>query len=476
MNSCLNSIYGMAQIDAIKNVSAMFSYSNGRITFHNVQTTLPLPQNGLQDFVACDAEGKRYFFHLPVAIDNTSSTEVLGNEFVNVISGSYSIDVSYIIDNYRSDVKYHQMKFHFPELDYFLPSINTVVSQKRQYTYKAKENVYYNQQFNFQGKNINLKLRTYANIIKNNMFSLNSISELVLEIEEDVDCDFLVDLYRKIRVLFAFICNRTNLSINSVELVGSYIFPEHVNPISKTKVEERTIPHKSNLYVINKYTEQPEEKKVIEKTIAYGMLAEHFKDLVDLAFSDTISIQSIHPSKKKRNLIDLDQSLSITAAFERYTANLSLPDFLSEERRKLHDDVISKIEALKEAAKGDKKKKKIYEGIIHDLKLAKLSLAEKIEMVFGGYKEETNSSKNPKEWSGLEEILSEHFKSNEIEALAKEANDWRNELAHDKRTYILSEETMKAIRLVEHLNYCIILRTAGYTDKQINAIIKEVLH
>ena len=32
-----------------------------------------------------------------------------------------------------------------------------------------------------------------------------------------------------------------------------------------------------------------------------------------------------------------------------------------------------------------------------------------------------------------------------------------------------------AVRLVEHMNYCIVLRKAGYDDDQIKAIITEIL-
>ena len=44
------------------------------------------------------------------------------------------------------------------------------------------------------------------------------------------------------------------------------------------------------------------------------------------------------------------------------------------------------------------------------------------------------------------------------------ANRWRNELAHEKREYEPDSQVVDAIRLVEHLNYCIVLREAGYDD------------
>ena len=59
--------------------------------------------------------------------------------------------------------------------------------------------------------------------------------------------------------------------------------------------------------------------------------------------------------------------------------------------------------------------------------------------------------------------------------LATEANEWRNELAHDKREYVPNVNAIKAIRLLEHMNYSIVLRQAGYSDEEINYILKEIL-
>jgi hypothetical protein len=93
-----------------------------------------------------------------------------------------------------------------------------------------------------------------------------------------------------------------------------------------------------------------------------------------------------------------------------------------------------------------------------------VSLEEKILKVYNGYGT----------WSPLSNILSELFR-NDISAFAKAANDWRNELAHEKRTYNPDINVIHAIRLVEHMNYCIVLRHAGYTDDEIKYIISEVL-
>ena len=62
-----------------------------------------------------------------------------------------------------------------------------------------------------------------------------------------------------------------------------------------------------------------------------------------------------------------------------------------------------------------------------------------------------------------------------ISALANAANSWRNELAHEKREYQPTVDVITAVRLIEHINYCIVFRHAGYNDEQIKSIIEEIL-
>lgn len=48
-------------------------------------------------------------------------------------------------------------------------------------------------------------------------------------------------------------------------------------------------------------------------------------------------------------------------------------------------------------------------------------------------------------------------------------------MAHDKRMFTPNEDVIHAIRLIEHINYCIVLREAGYSDDEIKLIINELL-
>lgn len=95
--------------------------------------------------------------------------------------------------------------------------------------------------------------------------------------------------------------------------------------------------------------------------------------------------------------------------------------------------------------------------------MPQISLKDKVLKVYGGYEG----------WDSLRPVLAEWF--DDVSSLASAANLWRNELAHEKREYQPDVNVILAVRLVEHMNYCIILRKAGYSDEAIKSILTEVL-
>ena len=101
---------------------------------------------------------------------------------------------------------------------------------------------------------------------------------------------------------------------------------------------------------------------------------------------------------------------------------------------------------------------------LQSMKFCPVTDEEKVKKVYNGYSS----------WQPLKPLLSEWF-GDDISALANAANSWRNELAHGKREYQPTVDVITAIRLIEHINYCIVFRLAGYSDEQIKAIIEEIL-
>ena len=77
------------------------------------------------------------------------------------------------------------------------------------------------------------------------------------------------------------------------------------------------------------------------------------------------------------------------------------------------------------------------------------------------------------DWKSLENIITPEY--TDYDPLAHEENLWRNEQAHNKNDFVVTGNTIRAVRMTEHVNYCIVLRHCGYSNDEIRAIIKEVL-
>ena len=174
----------------------------------------------------------------------------------------------------------------------------------------------------------------------------------------------------------------------------------------------------------------------------------------------TVNGNSIHHSIKYRNLIDLEQSLHITATFEYYVRTL-LPEMSSSSTLAFINDLgVLLAEYIANCSGKKKQKAQKFKKSLNP----QLALESKIQKAYDGYST----------WQPLKPILAEWF-GDDISALASAANSWRNELAHEKREYQPDVDVVNAIRLVEHINYCIVLRQAGFNDEQIKAIISDIL-
>lgn len=223
----------------------------------------------------------------------------------------------------------------------------------------------------------------------------------------------------------------------------------------KRRLSSRFVP-------VEKYVEPDEDGNTISNTIRLEYYKQHFANLFQMFFEKEtgenalLGSGEIHASVKYRNLIDLRQSLHITAAFEFYVRTF-LPEMYSQSSIDVYNDISALLDTYINEHSGKKKDKAkgIKKRISPDL-----GLSEKMRKVLEGYNG----------WAPVKPVLLDWFGS-DYTPLTRAANDWRNELAHEKRSYEPDENTVKSIRLVEHLNYSIILRIAGYSDEEISAIL-----
>lgn len=399
--------------------------------------------------------GGKILFHteLPITIDN--------------LQAKYSQKVDWLITNYQESTYYTEVNAEFPELDYFMPSSSIASIEKDKVTVSRKPIVAKGFDIDFKDRVIHIAIRMLPDIsykpFKDTEFKTKV--QIHVTFEKTDDYAFLIAIYSLIENVFSFICNRRNIAISGLKLEGNY----SGKTIRNNKIVNEKILTNQNLIIYEKYKEPIEDIKVIGKTPCIKLFESHLQELFQLVANNfdngegTVSILSIHPSAKRRNLIDLQQTLQIVAAFEFYQRTY-LPAISSDRTIEAYEEIDFLLDGYIQKYKGkDAKKKKVAEDIKKHL-APDISLKDKLKKAYDGYKD----------WAGLSGVLDTLFK-NHVDQLAEVANDWRNELAHEKRSYEPTPDVVSAVRMVEYINYCIILRKSGYDDSDIKNIIDVVL-
>jgi hypothetical protein len=458
-------MYGTAEI---LGEQVSFYYENWKITFYfsdlftkRVEKIEPI------NIVEADNWAKRenVMFHtylLPVVVQ----TIVPESKVVDFF-GNYNTYINYYFRGYFPDAKYDRMNLNFPELDnltfpgqYVERKYETdgdVVTDLGGVIIPSKYKLIKEFNFEFKGKSVRFNLG-FGSTSKNNCcYTVTSF--LNLYFDETNDFEWMYDLYWLIFKVFAFIFNRTNLSLNCATIHGKN-YDEKVPQFQSTHCK---------LFVKNN-REKPEELKY-NIGPRFADLADHFEDMLQLFLENKIYNICIPYSKKRRNTYDTGRFLSVTAAFEFY-CRMFLPSISNVKRIKFYVEVKDLIEQKYRDVSG--KKKEAIGDIIDFLTDydGKITLEQKIMKVFCGYEG----------WKSLREIfINNNFgkgvSNEECKKHASRMNEIRNEYAHGKNTvhFEIDEEFSNAVdatNFVEKLNYCIVLRACGYEDEIIKKFVE----
>ncbi len=459
MNSCIDhsgyiSINKTDDEKKKKTVRYAYDLKEGKCTIHAFDDLNEL--NGTKDVLGEGFDNTKYLLHFEIPF--------IFSDF-NRFQGNYSRRLGFIIKGFEEGAKYSKAIFDFDELQYFCPSIAVVEHDKNDNAVRFLRQKKVVKSFAFNIADIKCDaefvLSTCGKTGYTNSY-MKAVTELRISFPDTDDLVFLERLYNIVDCVFAFVCNRRNTTCTSMKLIGSYLQKRPYNG----EIISTNFPFQCEFFYFDYYREEPEEENIIQKTWDAAGFIEHIDKLFTIVSDDVmgkkegISITSIHASVKRRNLIDLQQSLGISSAFEFYVREY-LPNMVKENDS--HSLMLALLRELKEKSTGS------FKSIVSHLVKCVVSepaLKDKIIKVLNGYDN----------WDPLSNCFEpEWFKKEEIPILANEANQWRNELAHSKRKYVPSEQTIKAVRLLEHINYAIVLRQLGYTDAEIKGVLEGVL-
>ena len=408
--------------------------------------------NGKKVLACRGFDGTLYLFAFstPVKIQNTGFSTI-----------NYSQEVDFVVKSYAYNAKYSEARFSFDELSCFCPAtkkLDDIANIDNPETITS---------FHIVIDSVQCLVEFIIIAEKESGLihpKIEAKTTIRITFPETDDFSFLKKLYLIVDHAFSFICNRRNTTCLSMRIMGKHPFES-----IKKELNGKLVPCDSEVFFFDRFREKPENEKAILNTRDASFLIKHIDKLFQIIAQDsiegeddsgTISILSIHPSIERRQLIDLQQTLHITAAFEfyirKYLPNMIIKKEHHEEMIKILEDVEkTKTGKLKELARRLKK-----------MVLMEPSLKDKVQNAYDGYEG----------WSSLESCISdEWYKKDEIIKLAQEINDWRNELAHEKRSYAPTIDTIRAVRLLEHLNYAIVLRIIGCSDCEIRYFLENIL-
>ena len=455
-------VSGMTKI-CEKDIPFSFDWEKESFTLYTGVKSVGIP-DGLDMIVGHTfgmTTGGNFLYKLNVPLSN-SCTVIENGETKCVAKCDQTRSVEYYVEDYQSGSRYTEMRLRFPELDYFLPSTNNAKPVEEDIVFSRHKDAVYVFDVNYRDAIVSVSFYRGAEAFFSVKATAETVSEVSIKFPETGDLEYISDLYLSVRGFFSFICNRQNIGLRNAMLIGRY----PTKTLKEGKVVDKLGHTRQKLFLSQKYLEPIEDMKQLKKVPNGILFASRLKELFqsflaekdgDVPISDK---SSIHPSFKYRNLIDLEQSLHITAAFEYYVRAF-LPEISSQVTIDFMKDLEALLDGYIETTTGRKKKKAI--NFKNSLR-PQISLEEKIKKAYSGYGT----------WQPMAPILSEWF-GDDISALASAVNLWRNELAHEKREYEPDINTVKAIRLVEHINYGIILRHTGYSDEEIRDILSEVL-
>lgn len=458
------SVFGRTEING-KNLFYSYEPITEKFTIYTGGSLIEIPEN-LNEIIGEKIEtagNGTVLYKLSSPLSNDTIT-FIGEKAINASFANQIRFVEYFIENYKNGSRYTEMRLQFPELDYFIPSVTiSSISEKNELIISREKNNIYNFSIKFRGKILTVFFTNKMKAQSNVKTKAETISEIAVIFPETSDIEYIIDIYYAVRNFFVFVCNRHNIGLREATLIGKYT----KRTCENGKIIDTNGKTMQKITLSQKFLEPLEVEDQIKKTPNSIMFSSNIKELFQLFFEeneeDVCAIangNSMHRSLKYRNLIDLEQSLHITATFEYYTRTL-LPEISSNETLTFYKDIESLIDDyIKKATGKIKKKATSFKKSLSP----QVSLKDKIEKVYTGYST----------WKSIEPILKVWY-GKDISRLSSAANLWRNELAHEKREYQPNEETIVAIRLVEHMNYCIVLRHAGYDDKQITTILDAIL-
>lgn len=390
----------------------------------------------------------KYYFRLP-SVD------------CQAMIGNVHIETLYYLEGFEDNQGYNQMTFSFPALDYFLANI---LFEKSNQSFTAESKCcIWKYECNFKNRDLSLLFSTQRKSVDSTNYKYTWCGKLDVRCEQSFDSDFAYHVVQYVRGLFSFIYNRADIVIGKVSLSGTKV--HFKSRVSELKTNNDVEKHSSPVHCTLRFTETFNNSRHdflnfnTERHIGFSIFASKFDELIRIIFNDKVTFSEL--TQVQRLVYDLNHVLTINRAFEHYFKYL--------------DDSFKNEGIITTKCKIEK-----------DYKVSDLTLANKLRYI---YNPNTLIGKEQRKgveiirmsdikWNGTNTIFDYYNDDSFREKLISSYVEWRNAEAHAKEFDLSSKDPqilIESIRFVECMNYCVVLKIAGYSDEDIRSVIDRLL-
>lgn len=358
------------------------------------------------------------------------------------------------------DLSFNKLIFEFPELNYFYPIINGFNSENNE-SYLFSINPIPFQQtkqcfsFKINGNKFDIEFGVSGAYRFRNSAPLTFSSQLSCSFQKTNNFNIIIEIYTLVKRLFYFLCHRRSICLT----------PIIVRCISKN--DKYTV---GNLYILfdNK---KAENEDIVKETICINLVKSNFNQLIQLIADDCIYTENIPRDYESAHRITTASFILEAAAFEWSYKKLYGMIKLSDYRLAVKQDIIKVINTLKDNNDYNSKENRELKYYSKIIKKTESNFSERVIFALRDFD------------SVLSKFIQRIYKYNNVKydkktysKIANELQKYRNSFAHGDIDNKIKGQFILDTIILEWLNYCIILKTAGYTHDEIFNIINTIFH
>lgn len=303
--------------------------------------------------------------------------------------------------------------------------------------------------YKYLNKDVNLSVSAIPTTRDGDGDYVTTRSEIKILFSEAVNLEFVVNIYHHIRSFFYYICRRTNIKLNPVDLI------KVINGVR----------HKEGVLIINQPEVVGEDNKAKKRIIKYDYLNEKSSMILAEISRDSIYLEHLQSSLGKIYSYGTDRVILNFVAFERefrniYGDNKKRSDQFYSVQKDIQGYVVSKAEN----SKG--KTKKYFNEFKRRIERDEHSYADRFEYALNDCLDIVKPF--------LVHQYNE-LKKDEIKKISKRLNVLRNDSTHGNIDLKIEPIHLKDFTILEVIVYAMRLKNIKLETDEIQNAIKELM-